>query len=81
MSKVATVANTITVDINSALPIVAAGIASAQAAKIATPGLSLFHRIALAIEGSAVAAESFPNLEVDAVANLAALVAGLVNLL
>lgn len=81
MSKVATVANTITVDINSALPIVAAGIATAQAAKIATPGLSLFHRIALAIEGSAVAAESFPNLEVDAVANLAALVAGLVNLL
>jgi hypothetical protein len=81
LSKVATVANTITVDINSALPIVAAGIASAQAAKIATPGLSLFHRIALAIEGSAVAAESFPNLEVDAVANLAALVAGLVNLL
>jgi hypothetical protein len=81
LSTVAATANKITVDVSSAVPILAAGISAAQAAKTTTPGLSLFHRIAVAIEGSAVAAESFPNLEVDAIANLAALVASLVNLL
>lgn len=81
MSTVTSAVNTITVDVNSAIPILAAGITAAQAAKAATPNLSLFHRIAIAIEGAATAAETFPNLEVDAVANLAALLAGLANLL
>jgi hypothetical protein len=81
MSTVVTTANAVTVDIQTAVPILAAGITAAKAAVTAQPTLSLFHKIAVAIEGSATAAEAFPNLEVDAVAGLAALVASLINLL
>ena len=79
MSTVLSKVNTITVDINTGLPVLAAGIAAGSASKQA--GESKIKNIAAGIAAAAVAAESVPNPEVDAFAGLAALIASIIHAL
>ena len=74
----ATTVVTITGDIATGLPIVAAGVQAAKAAKAA--GKSTYQSTAEGIAAAATQAESLPNAEVDSFAGLAAEIASIAAL-
>ena len=79
MSTVVNKVNTITVDLNTGLPILAAGIAAGAASK--QSGESKIKNIMAGIAAAATAAEAVPNPEVEAFAGLAALIASIIHAL
>ena len=77
MSTTTSTVNAITLDINTGLPVVAAGVSAGAAAKAA--GQSKIQSIAAGISAAATIAEAVPNPEVDAFAALAGLIASLIH--
>jgi hypothetical protein len=79
MTSLVNTVNSITVDISTGLPVVAAGVSAGAAAKQA--GQSKIQYITAGITAAAQAAQALPNPDVEAFAGLAGLIASLIHLL